>query len=1230
MEGVVYTYRLSMKRHQQPVYRSRSTISFACSTALLGALASSGPGASAADVFPQLPVNGALPSGVTQATMLPGDSLMKLTQTTKTSLINWESFSIGAGKEVQFNFDQVGSAAINRVVGSLPSNIAGTLSSVQAGVAGAGTVVLINPNGLVMTSTARINVGSFIGSAFDISQSQQTADEIFSDYFSGKAETLKLSPGTGDASKQTIEVQGDAGARASITAAGGAAEGTMPSGSVILVARKIVHNGDINAGSASLAAAAEEVELHDLSKVGLGEWAVKVKLPTQTSADAGQPSLSMDGTIAAVKTELQSTGGDVFALAMNRGSSVGTPKFAVVNGEVVIRSGGTAKVDGTIATGAAGSPGLALKTQAAKLQMGPDGHVAVTGDVSVNGVADGVAAEAALGNVEAGTVHVSADVAVLQNGSIKSAGDQIYNGKFQVAGAQEVISTAGNVAFNSTVDGTTAHADSLAVSASDGGGAVLFREEVGSAVPLASLSSKGTTIVRAASITADTQNYQGSLIVAVGDKVLPDGSAHLNGDVKVDGDLISRRVNANGNVVLTGDLEDIEGGDNIVISKAATLGGKQEDTVSGFTRVDVKGTTILKAGTVTAPFQVYEKDLILAGGNKTLAGNVDAQGNVLSRRINANGNIVMVGEPDDIEGGDNLLITKNANLGGKQEDAVSGLSNLEVQGQTILRAGSVKAGNQFYRKDLIVAGGEKTLAGNVTADANVLSRRVNANGNVVLAGDPQDLDGGDNLVVTKNANLGSKQEDIVSGFAAIEVQGKTLLKAGSVNVANQAYKKGLIVAGGDKTLDGNVSVGGDLVSRRVNANGNVELVGDLEDIEGGDRLTITRNATLGVTSADDVNGFAGIEVGKDTTLNAASVSAGIQNYKGKLTVSGGAKVLTGNVTTQGGLAGANATDSVKIIGNAVIGDDAGAGDVSNLAKLEVTKTTTLKAASVTAAQQIYTGKMTVGGAGDTKVHTLSAADSLVLGEVSGSGQNSLQLVTGAKAAQMNGLVDNFDVLAQKVTQAGADLEVDSAKLGSAKTFAMQTDGGALKFKGNFDHAESTLALRGKISLDAATAGASVKAKTLAFDVPATPNHDSLTQARFVDGANFTFAKYDLTTDPLNAGGNTLFADVSLRKAVSDQVVADLLPKLQAESGSEGHYASYTLKRFVDPVVPVDPAKPTGPLPTETPSRIVGYSASIRPEASGVAPQTIVPTTLLPGGLNGFQATSRSFDPIPQE
>ncbi|MEJ7807902.1 MAG: filamentous hemagglutinin N-terminal domain-containing protein, partial [Telluria sp.] len=72
------------------------------------------------------------------------------------------SFNIGAGEAVRFIQPGSDSVALNRVLGSDPSSILGSLTA-------NGKVFLINPNGVLFGKGASVNVGGLVASTLDIS-----------------------------------------------------------------------------------------------------------------------------------------------------------------------------------------------------------------------------------------------------------------------------------------------------------------------------------------------------------------------------------------------------------------------------------------------------------------------------------------------------------------------------------------------------------------------------------------------------------------------------------------------------------------------------------------------------------------------------------------------------------------------------------------------------------------------------------------------------------------------------------------------------------------------------------------------------------------------------------------------------------------------------------------------------------------------------------------------------
>lgn len=116
----------------------------------------------AADSALETPVAAHLPDGVdyTHAQGAPHIQTLRQDENTLRSVIDWQSFNIG--KDATVIFDQragSGSITVNRVVGggTDPSQILGKLAA-------NGTVVILDPNGVIFGANAVIDVGGIIAS----------------------------------------------------------------------------------------------------------------------------------------------------------------------------------------------------------------------------------------------------------------------------------------------------------------------------------------------------------------------------------------------------------------------------------------------------------------------------------------------------------------------------------------------------------------------------------------------------------------------------------------------------------------------------------------------------------------------------------------------------------------------------------------------------------------------------------------------------------------------------------------------------------------------------------------------------------------------------------------------------------------------------------------------------------------------------------------------------------
>jgi filamentous hemagglutinin family protein len=118
----------------------------------------------------QGPTGGTVVQGTATITN-PNGTTTQITQSTDRAVINWNSFSIGAGNQVIFSQPGSSSVALNRVTGVDPSSILGSLTA-------NGQVFLLNPNGIVFGQGSTVNTAGFMASTLSLSDADFMAGRI--------------------------------------------------------------------------------------------------------------------------------------------------------------------------------------------------------------------------------------------------------------------------------------------------------------------------------------------------------------------------------------------------------------------------------------------------------------------------------------------------------------------------------------------------------------------------------------------------------------------------------------------------------------------------------------------------------------------------------------------------------------------------------------------------------------------------------------------------------------------------------------------------------------------------------------------------------------------------------------------------------------------------------------------------------------------------------------------
>ena len=247
--------------------RSAAFAGLAVSAALVAA-----PGTHAA--APSLPTGAQTVAGA--QTVSQSGTTLTFTQTSAKAATNWQSFNIGAGHTVNFVQPSASAGSLNRVVGTDVSMIQGALNA-------NGHVFLLNPNGVLFTKSAQVNVGGIVASTLNL----KTEDFMAGRYtFEG-------------AGSGTIVNQGN------ITAAKG--------GFVGLIAAKVTNTGSIVAPEGSVVAGAGNRVTLDLGgpikiKVEEGVLDALIEQGGAIRADGGLVYLTAKAVGEVTRTVLNHTG----------------------------------------------------------------------------------------------------------------------------------------------------------------------------------------------------------------------------------------------------------------------------------------------------------------------------------------------------------------------------------------------------------------------------------------------------------------------------------------------------------------------------------------------------------------------------------------------------------------------------------------------------------------------------------------------------------------------------------------------------------------------------------------------------------------------------------------------------------------------------------------------------------------------------------------------------------
>ena len=367
------------------------------------------------------PTGGTVVAGA--ATIESAANSTTIHQSSQNAVLNWNTFDIGLGESVRFVQPNSRSIALNRVLGSEPSGILGSLSA-------NGRVFLVNPNGILFGSGAQVNVGGLVASTRDISDA---------DFLAGRYEFIGTSDGA-------IENYG------SINAAGGY---------VALLGATVSNEGIIAARLGTVALAAGNALTLDVAGDGLlnvqvdsGAVDALAQNGGLIQADGGRVLLSARSASHLLHSAINNTGVIQAQTIENRG---GTIKLL---GDL---QSGAMNVDGTLdASAPQGGDGGFVETSAAHVRIESTANITTaatrgaTGQWLIDPLDFTIAASG--GDITGATLSASLssnNVTVLStSGSTGTAGDVNVNDVVTWNANRLTLNAQNNINVNTTMTGS--------------------------------------------------------------------------------------------------------------------------------------------------------------------------------------------------------------------------------------------------------------------------------------------------------------------------------------------------------------------------------------------------------------------------------------------------------------------------------------------------------------------------------------------------------------------------------------------------------------------------------------------------------------------------------------------------------------------------------------------------------------------------------------------------------
>ncbi|AMV00424.1 filamentous hemagglutinin N-terminal domain-containing protein [Xanthomonas citri] len=1000
----------------------------------------------------QLPTGGSIVGGTGTINAASGTTRV-VDQTSARMALTWSAFDIGSAATMTFNQPTTTSVVLNLVQGGNPTQIFGNLTA-------NGQVFLLNSNGVLLGSTANINVGGLVVSTLGTSVSQfMNGNYVF------------------DAGGNTVALVSNSG---TINAA---------AGSATLIGGRVANSGTITATAGNITLAGADAATLTFESGGFGVLIDKpLQLSLATEAVDNSGTLSAPG--GAIQLQARAAQGIFDRLINNSGTIRASSLSNGPDGSVSLIASGAGGFD--VAGGGsidAGTGAITLSTGRGVQQTGIYTAGSLGGFIGGSATFSGANKIGGLGNLDVGgNLSLTNTVALSQSGSLAvtgtsqflqsgsalslTNGGNTFGGLLSASGNGIAVNAAGNLSI-----GTLNLDSNSALSLSASGVLTLPTTAINTGSANLTLASGGGLTTRAA-LAGTNVDLTGSGGIALAHDVTASGALKLTatnnaitqtaGSVAATG---TSTINAGtGAITLDGASNDFQGavaltGGNTRISDsgALTLGAVTSNDLTATSNGALNlgsgrvGGTLLATSNNGAITQSGTDGLTILGTSNLTAGTgaitLNNSGNTFGDLVSATGRGISLNAAGTLSIG-TLSLGNNSAL------------SLRATGALTLPAAAINTGSANLT---LFSGGSLTtraaLAGtnvDLTGTAGItLAHDVTASGTLALTTtDSAITQAGGSVTATGTSTVSAGTGVIELDEATNDFQGVVTLTGGDTRIADTgaltlgALNTGNLIA----TSNGALNLGSGSGSGSVR--GTLAATSGNGAISQGAGLIVDGTATLNAGSGaialtDGNNNFrsdvsltgTGISVVDRDDLRIASISNGTDGAIA-LTAGGALTLPTQNLSTGTGalslIANGGALSTLGALSGGNVSLSARDGVVLNH---NVTAGGTLGLTATNATITQNAGVLDVGG-----LATVDAGN----GAISLTGDNDVKngiALTGRNIA----VVDANDLSVVSLSNGGAgaialtarnSLTLPGSGLSSTDNLTLRADNGTLTLGGD--------------------------------------------------------------------------------------------------------------------------------------------------------------------------------------